>query len=95
MRTHRFPSRNWTRRSTSADAAPLLVLLGGIIGGIGGFGPQVCGVTVAYSMNIGRRCHRLPQFIPVMFETTVLGAALTAFFGMSALNKLRSPITRC
>jgi hypothetical protein len=32
-----------------------------------------------------------PQFIPVTFETTVLGAALTAFIGMWALNKLPQP----
>jgi ActD protein len=32
-----------------------------------------------------------PQFIPVTFETTVLGAALTAFIGMWALNRLPQP----
>jgi hypothetical protein len=71
---------------------PLLVLLGGIIGGIGGFGLQVWASAVAYPMNIGGRpLISWPQFIPVMFETTVLGAALTAFFGMWALNKLPQP----
>jgi Protein of unknown function (DUF3341) len=71
---------------------PLLVLLGGIIGGIGGFGLQVWVSAVAYPMNIGGRpLISWPQFIPVMFETTVLGAALTAFFGMWALNKLPQP----
>jgi hypothetical protein len=71
---------------------PLLVLLGGIIGGIGGFGLEVWVSAVAYPMNIGGRpLISWPQFIPVMFETTVLGAALTAFFGMWALNKLPQP----
>ena len=71
---------------------PLLVLLGGIIGGIGGFGLQAWASAVAYPMNIGGRpLISWPQFIPVMFETTVLGAALTAFFGMWALNKLPQP----
>jgi hypothetical protein len=71
---------------------PLLVLLGGIIGGLGGFGLQVWASAVAYPMNVGGRpIISWPQFIPVMFETTVLGAALTAFFGMWALNKLPQP----
>jgi hypothetical protein len=71
---------------------PLLVLLGGIAGGIGGFMLQVWASAVAYPMNVGGRpLISWPQFIPVTFETTVLGAALTAFFGMWALNKLPQP----
>src|SRR5262245_2307171 len=67
---------------------PLLVLLGGIAGGVGGFLLQVWVSAVAYPMNIGGRpIISWPQFIPVTFETTVLGAALSAFFGMWALNK--------
>jgi ActD protein len=71
---------------------PLLVLLGGIAGGIGGFMLQVWASAVAYPMNVGGRpLISWPQFVPVTFETTVLGAALTAFFGMWALNKLPQP----
>jgi hypothetical protein len=51
--------------------------------------------VIAYPMNIGDRpLNSWPQFIPVMFETTVLGAALTAFVGMWALNKLPQPYHR-
>ena len=71
---------------------PRLVLLGGILGGLGGFGLQYWASTLAYPMNIGGRpLNSWPQFIPVPFETTVLGAALSCFIGMWALNKLPMP----
>jgi hypothetical protein len=71
---------------------PRLVLLGGILGGLGGYGLQYWSQTMAYPMNIGGRpFHSWPQFIPVTFETTVLGAALTAFVAMWALNGLPQP----
>ena len=71
---------------------PRLVLLGGSLGGLGGFGLQYWASTLAYPMNIGGRpLNSWPQFIPVTFETTVLGAALSCFIGMWALNKLPMP----
>ena len=71
---------------------PMLVLLGGILGGLGGFSLEVWVSAVAYPMNVGGRpLISWPHFIPVTFETTVLGAALTAFIGMWALNKLPQP----
>ncbi len=71
---------------------PILVLLGGLIGGAGGYGLEYWSQAIAYPMNIGGRpYHSWPHFIPVTFETTVLGAALTAFVGMWALNKLPQP----
>ena len=71
---------------------PILVFLGGLAGGLGGYSLQYCSQTMAYTMNVGGRPFlSWPQFIPVTFETTVLGAALTAFVGMWALNKLPQP----
>jgi hypothetical protein len=71
---------------------PRLVLLGGLIGGIAGFGLEVWTQAVVYPMNVGGRPPvSWPQFIPVTFETTVMGAAFTAFFAMWALNKLPMP----
>jgi ActD protein len=71
---------------------PLLVLIGGILGGLAGFSLEVWVSAVAYPIDVGGRpLISWPHFIPVTFETTVLGAALTAFIGMWALNKLPQP----
>ncbi len=68
---------------------PLIVLLGGIAGGTGGYFMQWFSMTVDYPYNIGGRpFHSWPMFIPVTFELTVLCAALAGVFGMLFLNGL-------
>jgi hypothetical protein len=71
---------------------PLLVLIGGIIGGGFGYWLQWWVSVRAYPLNIGGRPHHSwPSFIPVTFELTILVAALFAVFGMLALNGLPRP----
>ena len=71
---------------------PLITLIGGILGGLGGYSLEYWTQAIAYPLNIGGRpLHSWPHFIPVTFETTVLGAALSCFVGMWVLNKLPQP----
>src|SRR5262245_65951233 len=68
---------------------PLLVLLGGIFGGLGGFSLEYWVSVIAYPMNVGDRpLNSWPQSIPVTFETTVRGPPLPALFGNRAVNNV-------
>jgi hypothetical protein len=76
----------------SRTRMPLIVLIGGIIGCVGGYFLQYWVAVLDYPLNVGGRpLNSWPAFVPVTFELTILSAALAAFFGVLALNGLPMP----
>lgn len=70
----------------------LIVLAGGIAGLLTGVGLQEWVHQVAYPINIaGKPLNSWPQFIPVIFELTILFASISAVVGMIVLNGLPQP----
>jgi hypothetical protein len=74
---------------TKPTILPWLVLGGGLVGLVSGLVLQWFTNAFDYRFMIsGKPYMSLPAFIPVVFELTVLLAALTAVFGMFLLNLL-------
>jgi hypothetical protein len=77
---------------------PLLVLIGGIVGCVGGFGMQWLAMAYSFTSSFsypvvvsGKPLNSWPMFIPITFELTILCASATAVLGMLALNGLPMP----
>jgi len=74
------------------DEVPLVVLIGGIIGGCTGYAMQYWMSVIDYPLNIGGKpYHSWPSFIIITFEMTILFAGISAVLGMLALNGLPMP----
>lgn len=74
------------------NKVPLTTLIGGLLGGMGGYILACCAAGVWYPLNIaGRPFITWPMFIPVTFECTILIAGLSCAIGMFAMNGLPMP----
>ncbi len=69
-----------------------LVFCGAAAGAVAGFALQYWVSVMAYPHIVsGRPYFSWPNFVPVIFECTILFAGLTAFIGMLARNGLPQP----
>ena len=74
------------------NGVALVTLIGAVIGGLSGYLLQYWVAVITYPVNVGGRpYHSWPSFIIVTFEMTILFGALSAVFGMLALNGLPMP----
>jgi len=87
-----FPIEELSEVLHQRDRLPLVVLIGGIVGGASGFLFQYWASAIDYPINVGGRpLLSWPSFIPVTFEMTILVAAFAAVLGMLGLNGLPMP----
>lgn len=71
---------------------PLVVLLGGLLGGFGGWLLQYWSQVFVYPLNVAGRPHNSwPAFIVPTFECTILFGAIAGVVGMVLLNRLPMP----
>ena len=71
------------------SAAPLIMLIGGIVGAVTAYGMELYSMGYFYPLNIGGRpLNSWPLYIPITFELTVLFSALAGIAGLLFLNRL-------
>lgn len=71
---------------------PLIVLIGGILGGLTGYLLQYYVTVIYFPINIaGRPLHSWPSYIVITFELTILFAAISCVMGLLSLCGLPMP----
>jgi hypothetical protein len=71
---------------------PLIVLIGGLLGGLTGAFMQWYSSVYSYPLNIGGRpFNSWPSFVVITFELTILFGGLFGALGMLAVNDLPKP----
>jgi hypothetical protein len=71
---------------------PLIVLIGGLLGGSGALFMMWFSAVLNYPINVGGKpLFSWPAFVPITFELTILAASFAAVFGMLGLNGLPMP----
>jgi hypothetical protein len=71
------------------DGIAFFALIGGLSGGLLGFGMQAYAHVIDYPINVaGRPMFSWAAFVPLTFELAVLGSALSAVLAMLALSHL-------
>jgi Protein of unknown function (DUF3341) len=71
---------------------PLIVLIGGILGGLTGYLLQYYVTVFDFPINVGGRpLHSWPAYIVITFELTILFAAIFTVLGLLALCGLPMP----
>jgi hypothetical protein len=71
---------------------PIVALGGATLGFLMAYGLQLFSNAIDFAINVGGRPpHSVPTYIPITFEGTVLGCALSIFFGLLAMFKLPQP----
>jgi ActD protein len=71
--------------------APLFMLIGGLIGGLTGYGMELYAMGYFYPLNVGGRpLNSWPLFVPITFELTVLFSAFAGVIALLVLNRLPS-----
>jgi hypothetical protein len=71
---------------------PLIVLIGGILGGLTGYLLQYFVTVIYFPINVGGRpLHSWPSYIIITFELTILFGCLSAFLGLLGLCGLPMP----
>lgn len=71
---------------------PLIMLTGGILGALAGFGLLYYCMVISYPINVGGEpLYGWPIYVPITYECTILLSALAGIFGMFLLNRLPQP----